>query len=416
MRSCYNPENFKNAYPPTKFETVPVMFSKKVIPASAGTSAEGQPLAPKVGAYYNALVIYEADQTYYIYDSYGVPTKLPVSTEINTYTKGEINQLISDAIGQEATLREGEDQTLSNSIGTIAGDLATEISDRGIADTNLQNAINNEAGTRSTTDTSLQNQINSVKSTADTAIQPSDINVSVVSDVSVGTNSSTTTVELEAGKVNLADHTTATSYITMPVASTSQAGIMNKATYDAITANANNIEALLNGAVAVTGLAASPSQQDITDAWETETGLTTLINRAGVYDIDNDKVWTYYTNTATWYAASNTAQVTINTFTNSSEGTIKGSTSDGQIFAESDGTGSVNGWDTLSSAVSGNTSKLSTIAQGAEVNVQSDWNEANSASDAYIQNKPTIHDILSGTSAPNNSQGQNGDLYVQYNA
>ena len=34
--------------------------------------------------------------------------------------------------------------------------------------------------------------------------------------------------------------------------------------------------------------------------------------------------------------------------------------------------------------------KLSGIASGAEVNVQSDWNETNTSSDAYIKNKPTI--------------------------
>lgn len=34
--------------------------------------------------------------------------------------------------------------------------------------------------------------------------------------------------------------------------------------------------------------------------------------------------------------------------------------------------------------------KLSGIETGAEVNVQADWNEADSSSDAYIQNKPTI--------------------------
>jgi len=34
--------------------------------------------------------------------------------------------------------------------------------------------------------------------------------------------------------------------------------------------------------------------------------------------------------------------------------------------------------------------KLAGIAAGAEVNVQSDWNEANPASDAFIQNKPII--------------------------
>jgi hypothetical protein len=34
--------------------------------------------------------------------------------------------------------------------------------------------------------------------------------------------------------------------------------------------------------------------------------------------------------------------------------------------------------------------KLGGIAAGAEVNVQADWNEADSTSDAYIANKPTI--------------------------
>lgn len=37
--------------------------------------------------------------------------------------------------------------------------------------------------------------------------------------------------------------------------------------------------------------------------------------------------------------------------------------------------------------------KLSGIAEGAEVNVQSDWNESSSSSDAFIKNKPTIPTI-----------------------
>lgn len=42
-------------------------------------------------------------------------------------------------------------------------------------------------------------------------------------------------------------------------------------------------------------------------------------------------------------------------------------------------------------------SKLNGIASGAEVNVQSDWDEADSSSDAYIANKPTIPDAVSIT-------------------
>ena len=197
-------------------------------------------------------------------------------------------------------------------------------------------------------------------------------------------------MQLDVAKENLKTGATTTSTISLPVASSTDAGVMNAATYNSITNNTNSINALLNGAVAVTGLSASPSQSDITTAWQTETGLTTLINRASVYDVTNDKVWTYYTNDTTWHAASNTTQVSVSTFTNSSEGVIKGSTATGQVFAESNGTGSVNGWDSLTNDVSTAVSKLSTIASGAEVNVQSDWDQADSTADDYIKNKPTI--------------------------
>lgn len=36
-------------------------------------------------------------------------------------------------------------------------------------------------------------------------------------------------------------------------------------------------------------------------------------------------------------------------------------------------------------------SKLNNIANGAEVNIQSDWNETSSSSDAFIKNKPTVY-------------------------
>lgn len=42
-------------------------------------------------------------------------------------------------------------------------------------------------------------------------------------------------------------------------------------------------------------------------------------------------------------------------------------------------------------------SKLAGIAAGAEVNVQSDWNVADTSSDAFIKNKPTIPTVNNGT-------------------
>ena len=233
--------------------------------------------------------------------------------------------------------------------------------------------------------------------TLSTALQPADINKSVLTDVDVSSTVSTSTVNLNITEENLMTSASSTSTLSLPVASSTEAGVMNSATFDAVTSNSNNINALLNGAVAVTGLPASPSQSDITTAWQTETGLTTLINRASLYDVTNQKVWTYYSNDTTWYAASNTTQVVVNQATNTSLGIVKGSTTTGQVFAENDGTLSVNGWDNLTGDVSAATSKLATIANGAEVNVQSNWNETNSASDAYIQNKPTIPTVNNGT-------------------
>lgn len=45
-------------------------------------------------------------------------------------------------------------------------------------------------------------------------------------------------------------------------------------------------------------------------------------------------------------------------------------------------------------------SKLSGIAAGAEVNVQSDWNESDNTSDAYIKNKPTLATVATTGSYP----------------
>ena len=183
----------------------------------------------------------------------------------------------------------------------------------------------------------------------------------VMADLDVNGDTSTSVLQLDASKVNLMSGATSTKNIPLPVASSTQAGVMNASTFDAITENSNAVNALLNGSVSVTGLSASPTQSELTTAWQTETGLTDLINRAQMLDTTNSLIWTYYVNSETWYSSPAGGTVTINTFTNSSEGTIKGSTNTGQIFAENDGTGSVNGWDSLSASVASNTAnKLAT--------------------------------------------------------
>lgn len=57
--------------------------------------------------------------------------------------------------------------------------------------------------------------------------------------------------------------------------------------------------------------------------------------------------------------------------------------------------------------------RLAGIATGAEVNVQSDWNVTDSASDAYIKNKPTIPTVPTNVSAFTNDAGYQNSTQVQ---
>lgn len=190
------------------------------------------------------------------------------------------------------------------------------------------------------------------------AVQPEDINYTVVQDLDVSSNSSTSVMQLDAAKVNLMSGTVSSTEIPLTVASSTAAGVMNSATFNAVSNNSTAINAILNGSVAINNLPASPTQAELTAAWKTATGLTNLINGAKILDITNAKYWTYYTNTELWYVGSVDIQASVSTFTNSSEGIIRGSTSVGQVFAESDGTGSVNGWDALDSRVTNNTNAM----------------------------------------------------------
>lgn len=347
-------------------EECPILFHTVELNASY----EEDP--PYIGRYKNVLCVYAADGQWVLYNSDGIYSVFGANINFDAiigrpkYAGLEMtsNTDIPDvtlAVGAEAEARVDADTALDGRIDNLERDLPLEVTARENADIALSGRIDTLAG---------------------------DVNVDVVTEVSVG--DSTSTVDLEVTKTNLSTDASDTTTLTIPVASSSQTGVINAATFNAISNNSNLLNALLNGAVAITGLSATPTQAELTTAWETETGLSELINRASIYDVTNEKIWTYYTNDTTWHEADASATVTVSTFTNSAEGLIKGSaTGDGKVFAENDGTGSVNGWDTLAGQVSTNTSKLSGIESGAQVNVQADWTEADTAADDYIKNKPT---------------------------
>lgn len=366
-----------------------VTFHKVLIPVSQGDESTFPPVN---GLYKNVLMVYESNGHAYLYSSDGVPSYISFDSggiitvsSLPPTSQAATCFLYVTSNGTMAMTFDNESWTVFAQGGE--GGSFDVLSGRpkygGAEMTSATNIprVEDETVARLAAEAALQNGITELDAAIDT---------DAITNLAVDPGTSTTAVQLNATNKNLKTGIATMTSIALPVASEVQAGVMNKATYDAISANSSSIAALTNGAIALTGLSPSITQADLTAAWRVETGITDLINRASIYDVTNDKVWTYYSNTQTWYATTNTAQVVINTFTNSSEGTIKGSTVAGQVFAENDGTGSINGWDALTGQVTSNTSKLGTIAQGAQVNVQSDWGQTDTTADDYIKNKPTI--------------------------
>lgn len=184
----------------------------------------------------------------------------------------------------------------------------------------------------------------------------------------VSNTSTASSVSLGYTTINPSTGDTATASVMLPIAAEGVSGIMDAATYGTVQTNASNIDAILSGAVSVTGLSANPTQSELTTAWQAATSLTTVINGAKINDPDNQKVWTYYTNTATWYAATNTAQVTVNTATNTSKGIVQGEASTaGMISVDGSGQMSVNGWSSLVNTVGTNTTNIASKADASSL-------------------------------------------------
>lgn len=386
-----------------------VLFRKVSIPASMGDDITNPPVQ---GKYRNVLMVYEANGHSYLYDSGGIATLIGEGAATAT---GDFDQLINRPkyAGQVMT-----SDTNIPDVSAIDQALDDEISNRTEADELISIEVNNESVARQQADTALGEAISAeenariqadseieealdekvnasdlstvatsgdytdlsntptnlsdfnndenyqtdteVATSIAEAIAPIDeaINKTVVTDLTVDSTASTTTINMTESKQNIKTGATSSSTIPMPVASSTQAGVMNSATFDAVQSNSNNIDAILNGSVAISGLPSSPTKAQLTAAWQTATGLSTLINTAKIYDSTNEKTWTYYENVDQWYSAGAGGSVTVNQWTNSAAGIVKGSTTDGQIFAEADGTGSVNGWDAMANAVSTNTSNI----------------------------------------------------------
>lgn len=160
-------------------------------------------------------------------------------------------------------------------------------------------------------------------------------------------NSSTVVVEFD--RINGNAQNTA-----LPVVNTTNAGILNAKDYRFFQEYDARIRAVegVSKIYLVELPSDNPSSQQITLAYTSQWPDAPNPPLEGTVVVDparNNLSYRWNTQSNTWYKIS---EVAVNQFTNTTLGTIKGSTSDGEVQANADGTGSVTGWDTVKANIS----------------------------------------------------------------
>lgn len=251
---------------------------------------------------------------------------------------------------------------LKDEVGGYSDDIEKAVQDSNTAYTEAQQAKKlaqdaiTQSGTFDARITQAQNDAELALSQAEEAQTDAD---SAVSTTEIRTTKAEGTLWMK--QVNNVEKTT-----NIPIANEYQAGIMNVQMYQSLQTLGERVSALegQNTVAYVTFPSDDPTQSEITNAFQNASGRPPV---AG--DIANDiaRALVYQYNGTLWIKTKSTT----GPWSNTSSGTVKGtpaSGADGTLFAESDGTGSVNGWDALKTRVSNCESNITSNTQNISVN------------------------------------------------
>ena len=178
----------------------------------------------------------------------------------------------------------------------------------------------------------------------------------------------------------------------LPVVSREQAGIMSASVYaameDVIANNTSRISVLEQSALTydISGLvSANPTNAEISAAFHQKYPNIPIQPGIRVADYNNAHFWQYGNNM--WILLT---QINIQPATNESLGIVKGSTVDGKIFIETDGSMSLKGYDALVAKDATHDSKIGTLeTELGNANARIDatnTNVANNAADIVAAN------------------------------
>lgn len=150
----------------------------------------------------------------------------------------------------------------------------------------------------------------------------------------------------------------------LPVADATKAGVMNSATYVNLQNLNTRVSSLENQTTTyiVSFTNDNPTQDEINNAYKTAypTAAFPPIDGTTVIDSTRQLYYRWVKNGAIWIK---TTGFVISQFTNETAGTIKGSTVAGQIQAETDGTGSLVGYDQIKNDIAANATGIATLTE-----------------------------------------------------
>ena len=294
------------------------------------------------------------------------PTAQDIIDGVETAKKAE-----QDSNGEviSSTYRRIDDSYSSSEIDEIIG---------GDAEDSILNLIEKEKQERTEADNTLQQNIDTEESerqTTDNEIL-TQINKSVINNIDI--NYDGDNVTLNSHLINIHTDEVSTETDQLNLATTSTAGLMSSTDYNTIRNLVDRVENLEGKATRLLYTDKSdPTPEDINN-FVVGLGYESPFEGIQVVVSDTNHIWRYYNNEVSW---KDDGLDTVQQFTNDLAGIIKGSTIDGRVYAESDGTGSVTGWSQLKNKVTDN-----------EVNIQQniqdiDNLELNSATKTELQSE-----------------------------
>ncbi|MBO7042953.1 hypothetical protein J6W34_00020 [bacterium] len=259
--------------------------------------------------------------------------------------RASADSTLQDNIDAEAETRALADQALNDLIDSTGDDLDAEIARATAAEAQLQSNID---------DVQINLNTESARAIArENEIEASSIQESVVPDVVSNVELVQESVLLALKKTTKNTNTGATSATQTPfqMVNENQNGMMTKEAYNQIYNNDSRI-ATLEGAskrYPVHLGTGSHTQAEYQAAWETASGSTagtTPPDGSTLVNLDNNHAITYFANAQgdKWI---DRGIDTVTLATQSTPGIVQGSLDNGKIYAEADGTMSLNGYDSL---------------------------------------------------------------------